>query len=129
MTQEMMLELIEKITKEIESLKTEQPAVAKNQTAGKVTTTKYVRLKETMDSYGNIPQQQKDLATILTFMEIGKEYTEAEVFAVLQDKRASYNSLATAKQDVTYLFRYYRGLKNDGKYAGFIARNYLRAIK
>jgi hypothetical protein len=129
MTQEQMMELIANMAKEIESLKAEQPAVAKNHTTGKVTTTKYVRLKEVMDNFGNVPQQQKDLAQILTFMEVGKEYTEAEVFAVLQDKRASFNSLASAKQDVTYLFRYYRGLKNDGKYAGFIARNYLRAIK
>ena len=39
-----------------------------------------------------------------------------------------YPSLFKSTQDVTYLFRYYRGLKNDGKHAGFIARDFLRMI-
>jgi hypothetical protein len=47
---------------------------------------------------------------------------------MLMEKSAEYNSLLDSKQDPTYLFRYYRGLKNNGKHAGFVARNFLRMV-
>lgn len=90
---------------------------------------KYVRLGS-LATYGKVPQQQMDIARILTEnMEVGKEYTEAEVFNFLVDGCGEYNSLYTSKQDVTYLFRYYRGLNlKDGKHYGFIKRGFLRQI-
>jgi hypothetical protein len=129
MTQEQMMTLLASMAAEIESLKAERSA-PKNQVVGKTGTGKYVLVTKLFPTWGNTPQQQKDLAAILTsFMEVGKEYTETEVFAQLESEYVKYSSLASAKQHVTYLFRYYRGLKNDGKYAGFIARDFIRHIK
>ena len=123
------MKILAAMAAEIESLKAEKSA-PKNQVAGKIGNGKYILLTKVFPTWGNTPQQQKDLAAILSnFMEVGKEYTEAEVFAQLESEYVKYNSLASAKQHVTYLFRYYRGLKNDGKYAGFVARNYLRHTK
>ena len=102
----------------------------KNQKPGKANASrKYVLLDKELKSWGKVPQQQADIARLLgTNMEIGREYTEAEVFDMLMEKSAEYNSLLGSKQDPTYLFRYYRGLKNDGKHAGLIARNFLRMV-
>ena len=108
--------------KEVSNLK-------KNQKPGKPSATrKYVRLG-TLKVWGNVPQQQADIAQILIrCMEVGKEYSEAEVFNFLVDNCGDYVKLRTSVQDVTYLFRYYRGLKNDGKHASFVARDFLRVI-
>lgn len=102
-------------------------AAKKNQRTGKPNATaKYVRLG-VFNAKGTVPQQQSDIARILSeSMEIGKEYTEAEVFEFVTSKRNDYASLRKSVQDSTYLFRYYRGLKDDGKYAGFVARDFLR---
>jgi len=102
--------------------------VKKNQKPGKANASrKYVLLDKELKSWGKVPQQQADIAKLLgANMEVGKEYTESEVFDMLMEKSAEYNSLLSSKQDPTYLFRYYRGLKNDGKHAGFIARGFLR---
>jgi hypothetical protein len=102
--------------------------VKKNQKPGKANASrKYVLLDKELKSWGKVPQQQADIAKLLGVnMEVGKEYTEAEVFDMLMEKSAEYNSLLSSKQDPTYLFRWYRGLKNDGKHAGFIARGFLR---
>ena len=70
-----------------------------------------------------------DIAKILADnFEVGKEYGEAEVFDVLMDKSSEFVSLANSRQDPTYLFRYYRGLGNDGKHAGLVARDFIRVI-
>lgn len=104
--------------------------VKKNQKPGKANASrKYVLLDKELKSWGKVPQQQADIAKLLgTNMEIGKEYTEAEVFDMLMEKSAEYTSLRNSTQDPTYLFRYYRGLKNGLKYAGLIARNFLRMV-
>ena len=59
-------------------------------------------------------------------MDLDVEWTEEEVFELVKDSAKEHESLRKSKQDPTYLFRYYRGLKNDGKHAGFIARGFLR---
>ena len=75
---------------------------------------------------GRVPQQQLDLAKILTAgMEVHKEYSEDQVFNILEAGRDAYKSLCESKQPVRYLFRYYRGLKADGTHAGFVARDFI----
>ena len=59
-------------------------------------------------------------------MDVGSEWTEEELFDLIVTGAKEYASLRNSTQDPTYLFRYYRGLKNDGKHAGFIARGFLR---
>lgn len=115
----------------IADLKTQIAALAapkKNHRPSKVTDKKYARLG-ILKLYGNVPQQQKDLAAILiSRMEIGVEYSEKEVYDFLIDGMGDYSSLTKSSQDVTYLFRYYRSLKPDVKYAGFVARDFLRVV-
>jgi hypothetical protein len=105
-----------------------QGAVKKNQRPGKADPTrKYVLLAKSMQSWGKVPQQQADVAAILSKgMELNREYAEPEVFAMLVDGSGEYPSLCKSKQDPTYVFRYYRGLKNDGVRAGFVARNFIK---
>lgn len=87
---------------------------------------KYVLLSKTLESWGRVPQQQRDIATLLSqLMTVNQEYTEAEVFAAITDYACEFDSLRKSVQHPTYLFTYYRGLKNDGKHAGFVARNFL----
>ena len=125
---------LQQLMKELEELKggskVTNDGVKKNQKPGKANASrKYVLLDKELKSWGKVPQQQADIAKLLGVnMEVGKEYTEAEVFDMLMEKSAEYNSLLGSKQDPTYLFRYYRGLKNDGKHAGLIARNFLRMV-
>jgi hypothetical protein len=133
-TNEQVIAMIAELTKQLEELKggskVVNDGVKKNQKPGKANASrKYVLLDKELKSWGKVPQQQADIAKLLGVnMEVGKEYTEAEVFDMLMEKSAEYNSLLGSKQDPTYLFRYYRGLKNDGKHAGLIARNFLRMV-
>lgn len=95
----------------------------------KVGTSKYVLLSRSLDSWGKIPQQQADLAKILTSnFEPGVEIPEAELFKALEENKHKFPSLANSRQEVTYLFRYYRGLRLDGKHAGFVARGFLKQV-
>lgn len=97
----------------------------KNQVAGTPGNKTYAR-KGNLNTEGKIPQQQADLSKILVNnMAVGEKFTEAQVFAFLQKDYSDYPSLLNSKQDVTYLFKYYRGLKRDGKHAGFVARDFL----
>lgn len=90
---------------------------------------KYVLLSKTLESWGRVPQQQRDIAMLLSqLMTVNQEYTEAEVFAAVTDYACEFDSIRKSVQHPTYLFAYYRGLKNDGKHAGFVARNFLRQI-
>lgn len=140
-TNEQAIAMIAELTKQLEELKngaaavrpteaTKEGNVKKNQKPGKANASrKYVLLDKELKSWGKVPQQQADIAKLLgSNMEVGKEYSEAEVFDMLMEKCADYTSLVNSVQDPTYLFRYYRGLKNDGKHAGFIARNFLRMV-
>lgn len=123
--------MIEEKRAELATLKGEQSMkTKKNQKSGTPAAgRKYVLLDRSMKMFGKVPQQQQDLAAILSnSMEVGREYTEAEVFNALVSNSASYSSIASSVQDPTYLFKYYRGLKNDGRHAGFIARNFIRQI-
>jgi hypothetical protein len=100
---------------------------AKNKKPGKADPTKKYKRADKFNAWGTVPKQQADLADLLTrAMEPYVEYTEAEVFSFLIDRCGEYESLYKSAQDVTYLFRYYRGLKNDSKRAGFISRDFLR---
>ena len=89
---------------------------------------KYVRLGE-LKAWGKVPQQQADIAAIMAeSMEVGAEWTEEEVFELLKDGAKDYASLRNSRQHVTYLFAYYRGLKNDGVHAGFVGRGFIRQV-
>lgn len=104
--------------------------VKKNQKPGKANASrKYVLLDKELKSWGKVPQQQADIAAIMSeSMDVGSEWTEEELFDLITTSAKEYASLRNSKQDPTYLFRYYRGLKNDGKHAGFVARNFLRMV-
>jgi hypothetical protein len=121
---------IAELAAQVERLSTQQPAVKKNHKTGKVNATrKYTLLSKKMESWGRVPQQQADIAEILSkHMDLGKEYSEQYVFDLMIDQGGDYKSITSSIQDPTYLFRYYRGLKNDGKHAGFVARNFLKQI-
>jgi hypothetical protein len=142
-TAEQLAEALAALRAQIEALKGNLPekfvekketttmtGVPKNHRPGKPQAgRKYVLLSKSLSSWGRIPQQQADLAkTLVGNLEVGKEYGEAEVFDILMEKAVEHASIRGSIQDPTYLFRYYRGLKNDGKRAGFIARNFLRVI-
>lgn len=119
---------VEETRQEVKQM-TVDKSVPKNHRTGKVDAgRKYKLLTKKMSMTGNVPQQQADIADLLASrMDVGKEYTEAEVFNFLIDGAGDYKSLYGSKQDPTYLFRYYRGIKKD-KYLGFIARNFLVMI-
>lgn len=87
---------------------------------------KYERLGE-LKTWGKVPQQQADLAAIIAeSVEVGAEWSEEELFDLIVSGAKDYASLRNSKMSATYLFQYYRGLKNDGVHAGFIARGFLR---
>ncbi len=116
------LALIAKLQAELDALK----KAPKNQVAGTPGNRSYTRIAAVLNTEGKIPQQQADLAKILTKrMPIGEKFTEAQVFAFLNEDKPEFPSLVNSRQDVTYLFRYYRGLKPSGKHAGFVARKFL----
>lgn len=100
----------------------------KNQRPGKAKQGRtYQLLTHKLEMWGNVPQQQLDISRILIRrMTVGVEYTEQQVFDFMVDGAGEYASIYTSKQDPTYLFRYYRGLNDKNKNAGFIARNFLR---
>lgn len=121
------------LKKELEAMKQQgvvKTTVKKNQKVGVASPTrKYVLLSKALNAWGSVPQQQADIAKLLlTHLTVGTAYTEAEVFNTIIDGSGEYKSLYSSKQDPTYLFRYYRGLKNDGKHAGFIAREFIKVI-
>lgn len=131
MTDDVIMAEIAKLTAELQALKVGNVSKEKkNQKPGKANASrKYVLLNKKMADWGKVPQQQHDLADLLSKgMEVGKEYSEPEVFNMLIDGAGDYPSIYSSVQDPTYLFRYYRGLKNDGKHASFIARNFLRMV-
>lgn len=134
-TNQQLVDAIKALSAELAELKKGEVKVTntstkKNQKPGRPAEgRKYVLLNKDLSKWGKVPQQQADVAHLLgRNLAVGEEYTEAEVFDVLIDKCGEYPSLCNSKQDPTYLFRYYRGLKNDGKHAGLIARNFIRVI-
>ena len=114
---------------ELEALPKEKSNVKKNQKPGKANADrKYTRIGE-FKTFGKVPQQQADLAAIMVeSMDVDAEWTEEELFDLIASSAKEYVSLRNSKQDPTYLFRYYRGLKNDGVHAGFITRGFLRMV-
>lgn len=129
MSIEELVALKTKLEAELEAAKGDVK-MKKNQKPGKAAAgRKYILLDKKLKSWGKVPQQEADIADLLgKNLEVGKEYEEAEVFNVLTAKASEYPSLVNSVQDPTYLFRYYRGLKNDGKRAGLVARNFVRMI-
>lgn len=122
----MLLEEVKRLAAEVEKLRT-QP---KNQRVGKANDKNHYKLlSKEMQLWGNVPNQQRDIALILAErMELGKEYTETEVFSFLVDGAGEYPSITRSVQDVTYLFRYYRGIKTDAKYGSFVGRKFLQTV-
>lgn len=112
------LELVQSLQARIAELeKAPKNKVESKPATGKV----YERLGEFV---GKAPQQQRDLADIIAKnFPIGKPFSETELYAALELHQGEYYKLATSVQHVTYLFRYYRGIK-DG---GFIARGFLKS--
>ena len=125
----MVEEKINQLKAELEELK-EDSKVKKNRKPGKPSATrKYVLLEEPMKSWGKVPQQQAEIAKLLANnMALSIEYSEEEVFNILSENACQYPTLRDSVQDPTYVFRYYRGLKNDGERAGFVARGFVRVI-
>jgi hypothetical protein len=104
------------------------PKPPKNHVMGKAKGGSYIRLTNGLLGGGKIPQQQADLAAILVAnMPLGEPVSEERVFGILVENKDKYLSLRQSKQHVTYLFRYYRGLKAQAPHAGFVARGFLRA--
>jgi len=90
---------------------------------------KYVLLAKELKNWGKVPQQQADVAKLLAnYLDVDVEYTEKEVFETIEEHAGEFNSLAISTMDPVYVFRYYRGLGNDQKYGGFVARDFLRQI-
>lgn len=123
----------EQVLQQLEALRTQLAAVqASKQTApsGKMLpnpSRRYVLLESELKGWGRVPLQQAEIAKLLgATMEVGKEYTEAEVFQIVKDNAPSFPSLARSVQTPERLFRYYRNLKNDGKHAGFSQRGFLQ---
>lgn len=88
---------------------------------------KYVLLEKELNAWGKVPAQQQALAeAIVVRHEVGQEVSEADLQETVYAAAAVDARLKGSKQDPWYLFRYYRGLKNDGKYAGFVARGFLQ---
>jgi len=134
-----LLRMMEDLVKQVTDLKAQQAeqatqfvaradqGVAKNHRAGKANEGRTYQRTLANIAGGNIPAQQQAIADILIEgMEFEVKYTETEVFAMLEAGMVVYPCLTNAKQHVTYLFRYYRGLKAAGKYAGYTARGFLR---
>lgn len=124
---------VKELSDQIAELKGKSGAVsgiAKNHKPGVANVgRKYVLMSKSLNSWGKVPQQQKDLADILVKnLEVNVEYTEAQVFNTIVDQCGEYPSLYNSKQDPTYLFKYYRGLANKDNHAGFIARDFIRVI-
>jgi ElaB/YqjD/DUF883 family membrane-anchored ribosome-binding protein len=119
-----------KLQEELKQLKEGGSKVPKNKQpvraqAGRT----YVLLNKSLANWGKVPQQQADIAALLAeSMEVGKPWTEAEVFALVTEYAGEKPSIANSVQHPTHLFTYYRGLKNNGKHAGYIARNFLRMV-
>jgi hypothetical protein len=102
--------------------------LAKNHRPGKAHDGRtYMRLTAELANWGKVPAQQAAIAKIIVDnTELGKEYSETEVFDMLNEHASKFTCLSGSRQDVTYLFRYYRGLKRDATHAGFVARGFLK---
>ena len=106
--------------------------VPKNQRCVRVSDSrKYVLLSKKMDMSGKVPQQQEDLASIISkHFNVNEPFSEQELWNTLVDQAGEYKSLYSSKQHITYLFAYYRGYDlKDGKHLSFIRRNFLRVIE
>lgn len=127
---EKIAELERRLAKAEETKKEVENVTKKNQATSKPKEgRKYVLLSKTLESWGKVPQQQRDIADLLSkHMDLKVEYTEKQVFDMLIDHAGDYPSLSTSVQDPTYLFRYYRGLKKDAKYGGYVARNFINQV-
>lgn len=124
-----MEEVVADLQAELEKLKNGKGP--KNHVEGKASNKSFVRMTKFVQNplWPKIPGQQEDLADILSRnMVVGKQYSEAEIFKFLNEEYGDYPRLANSVQHVTYLFRYYRGLKAEGSHAGFLARKFLRAV-
>ena len=105
--------------------------VAKPRGAGKPDPNrKYVLLSKTLNMFGRVPRQQEELGRLISAnFEVGQQIPETELFATIEANAGQYHSLASSRQEPTYLFRYYRGLdKKNGKHLGFVQRGFLKSF-
>lgn len=88
----------------------------------------YVLLTKEMQDWGRVPQQQADMASIIASrFEVGVPFKEWDLFQALEEDKHLYPSLEHSCQDVSYLFRYYRGLScKRSSHAGYLMRNFIR---
>jgi len=112
------------------SIQPSQAAVAKNHVpqrpkAGR----KYVLQSKSLATWGKVPQQQLDIADILTrHFDVGVSVDEAEVFAKVAEQAPMYPHLATSVQDSTYLLKYYLNLSAKNNHAGLVARGLVQVV-
>lgn len=125
-----LIAMIQQLQKQITDLQATNATVPKNHRPGRIDpSARYVRLGP-LSMAGKVPQQQFDLAQIIAkHFPVGEPFSQAQLYEVLAAERGNYRSLYTSVQNVTYLFRYYLGLRNNGKQAGFTARNFLRGAE
>jgi uncharacterized Fe-S cluster-containing MiaB family protein len=131
MENEQLVALLAELTAKLEKLekaaaaqtvKTAASAVGPKAVTGRT----YTLLADALPTWGKVPQQQRDLALICSeIMTKDEPVSEAELFAHLEERAKAFPSLANSVQPVTRLFAYYRGLKNDGRHAGFVARGWM----
>ena len=121
-------EEIAKLQAELAALKSTPVKLPKNKVPGKADANRnYVLLSKSLKSWGRVPAQQAAIADLLAKnFELNVPIPEPVLFAKIEEESANYPVLANSVQDPTYIFKYYRGLKNDGKHASFVAREFLR---
>jgi hypothetical protein len=117
-----MIKMQERI-EELSKVQAKSPASVKLDT-----TKKYERLGE-LDGKGSVPQQQKDIATVLSLgMELDTKYSEEDMVGMLEECKSQFTSLLGSKQPLVRLLRYYLGnLNNPGKpnHYGFVERGFI----
>ena len=107
-----------------------EPKLPRNKVPLKPTSKKYVLLSDTLKSWGKVPRQQADLADIIArSFEVGVPTPESDILEAVEMLSKQYPSLANSVQHPHYLFKYYLGLKDSGKHAGFIARDFMEVAR
>lgn len=90
----------------------------------------YIRLADDLDESSldaecaSVPGQMAELAAMLCELmpNVNDTVDEATMFKYFEDNKSRFPRLATSNQSVTYVFKFYRGLRTKG----FIARGFLR---
>ena len=142
-TLKQVMEMLAKVTAELEAMKSIKEAAVdraikaasdqakKNHKGIKPKPGRmYVRLTDSLNMSGKVPQQQADIAKlIIKNTKLLEPFTEEYLFDFLIDQCGEYASLCKSVQHPTWLFAYYRGLdKKNMLHFGYIKRGFLRQI-